>query len=360
MKLFKFIKTILGRKFRKPSVANVAIVSDGGIGDCLCYLNYAKHLKQYCQGNIEIDFYTRIRCPESLYDFDDNYIRNFFPKSNIKHKFENYDLVIWMQERFPKVRYIDISRLTKLQNSKLIEISKIYNSHYRKFKFFYDNSPKSDGYSAILSLVTGKNRVNQPDICDLLHIKDFAINIPTTKDEEVLSKFSLLNKKYVTINRSVDSNKKQWESTKLWPKSYNIELMKSLVSDYPSISFVYIGPKVENWLPQEIINLSGRTTFEELKVLIKYANLHIGPEGGMIHMRHILCRKPSIVLFGSTSHEFYGYSENFNISANNVCNGCEWLIENWNEQCLRNTGSSCKKLEAIHPNNVLEIINNII
>lgn len=360
MKLLKLLKTILGRRFRKSSVANVAIVSDGGVGDCLCYLNYAKHLQLYCQDNIEIDFYTRINHPEYLYNSSDNYIRNFFHKSNIKHKLEKYDLVLWMQERFPKVRYVDTSRLIKLNNSKLIEICKLYNGHYNKFKFFYDNSPKSDGYSAVLSLLIEKNRVSQPDICGLLHIKDFKINIPTANDEEILKKFLLFGRKYVTINRSVDSNKKQWESTKLWPRNYNTDLMKRLVSRYSNISVVYIGPKTEDWLPQGIINLSGKTTFEELKVLIKHANIHIGPEGGMIHMRHILCTKPSIVLFGSTSSEFYGYSENYNISADDVCDSCEWMTENWNEHCLRDNGCSCKKLESIHPNNVLEILNKII
>jgi ADP-heptose:LPS heptosyltransferase len=84
------------------------------------------------------------------------------------------------------------------------------------------------------------------------------------------------------------------------------------------------------------------------------AYYHIDGECGMVHLRHFLSAKPSIVLFGPTKKDFYGYPENINISSN-MCIGCEWIHERWRTQCLK-TGDNAMCLQTIQPSFVIEKI----
>jgi ADP-heptose:LPS heptosyltransferase len=95
------------------------------------------------------------------------------------------------------------------------------------------------------------------------------------------------------------------------------------------------------------MNLCGKTTFGELLVLLKMAHYHIDSECGMVHLRHFLSAKPSIVLFGPTKKDFYAYPENINISSD-ICIGCEWIHERWRTQCLK-TGDKAMCLKTIQP-----------
>ena len=106
--------------------------------------------------------------------------------------------------------------------------------------------------------------------------------------------------------------------------------------------------------------MGGRTSFNDLKILLKHSYLHIGPEGGMIHLRHALCKKRSCVLFGPTSQDFYGYPENINIEGPGCINHCEWLTDRWQEKCLNNSGTCCEKLVRMTPDYVINEISKSI
>ena len=346
---------------KKRDIPNIAIISDGGIGDCLCYLNYAKHLHDFCQGKPKIDFYCRIKNPESLYNPIDDYINKFYSKRIIKYRVLHYDLIIRMSDRYPRIIYINKEKLNLYSCNELLELNTVYEKHFNRFRFFYENSPRCDGYSVNLALLTKSNRVSQPDIEHLLKIKDFKITIPVVNEIETLCKFGLKNQRFVTLNRSTDSNNKEWESTKFWSKNKYIELINQINKENPQFKLIYLSPKRETWLPTVCINLSGLTNFEELKILLKHANVHIGPEGGMVHMRHVLSKRPSIVLFGSTSVEFYGYSENFNLTSDYCYSHCEWLSEDWNKNCPKTgTGPRCEKIERVTTKNVIDALNSAL
>ena len=74
---------------------------------------------------------------------------------------------------------------------------------------------------------------------------------------------------------------------------------------------------------------------EEVKALLKNSLLHIDNEGGLVHLRHALCAKKSIVLFGPTSDLFYGYAENENVRSNVCEEPCEWENAKWNTWCKK-------------------------
>jgi len=354
-KLRNEIRKIRARKYIPKDKIAIAVICDGGIGDSICHLNYCYYLHKFSK-NIVIDLYNKAKSIDSLYDRNQNYLRAWYDKDDFKDKKKYYyDLVIRIKERFPLVIYENPRRVNNI-DGQIGRLANRYTEFYNNFSFYYDFSPSSDGFSANLSLAMGFKRFNQADLYHKLGIKDIEISIPTESDEDVLSKFGLESNNFITINRSVDSGRGQWESTKLWSKAYYEELFRGLKDVFPNVAIVYIGPQVEDYVPFNIVNLGGRTSFNDLKVLLKHSFLHIGPEGGMIHLRHALCRKRSCVLFGPTSQDFYGYPENINLEGPGCIKHCEWLTNSWQERCLHNSGSCCEKLIKLKPDYVISSI----
>ncbi|OLA92196.1 MAG: hypothetical protein BHW61_01110 [Sutterella sp. 63_29] len=360
MKLFSKLRRISARLkaicTRKPNCVTIAIYCDGGVGDGLVHLNYAKKLKEYTGDNVEIDFYFKPKITLKLYHPEDNYLHGSFAKSDLDQNFYGYDLILRMKERLPMIWHADWSRLQAL-NPKLVELARHYQSYSKRFSFFYDHSPRVDGFSQFLAMIQNGNRITQPDVGHKLGITGLDLKIRTQNDEKILKSFNLESGRFITFNRSVDNTSEYKDSTKLWPKRHYLELWEKVHDVHPNTKLVYIGPEAEDYVPDGILNLSGRTSFEELLVLLKHAKLHIGPEGGMIHMRHALCGLPSCVLFGPTSVAFYGYSENYNLETEDVCiSSCEWLVQHWQSICLKTDEEVCKKLQALSPDTVFDVI----
>ena len=115
-----------------------------------------------------------------------------------------------------------------------------------------------------------------------------------------------------------------------------------------------IGDKKCIALENTDLNLCGQTSFDELLVILNEAKLHIDGDCGMVHLRHFMEAKPSVVLFGPTSKKFYEYSENINISAN-VCTGCEWVTNDWMNRCIK-TDSSADCMNSLTAETVMNEI----
>ncbi|WP_428073006.1 glycosyltransferase family 9 protein [Candidatus Avelusimicrobium faecicola] len=82
-------------------------------------------------------------------------------------------------------------------------------------------------------------------------------------------------------------------------------------------------------------NLAGKTSLEEIKVILKHAFLHIDSEGGLVHLRHALKGGASCVFYGPTSPQVYGYSENISLCSNVCPIYCECYSRTWQKKCLR-------------------------
>ena len=108
------------------------------------------------------------------------------------------------------------------------------------------------------------------------------------------------------------------------------------------------------------LNLIGKTSLEQVKVLLKHAACMVDNEGGMVHLRHALHGGPSVVMFGPTAPELFGYSENINLVSGACKQWCEWLFENWMYKCARTMESNHPCMEAITTDDVLEAVSKIL
>lgn len=342
------------------SPLNVLFFLTGGIGD---YIIAGAYIKKFCTFfNVQVDIICTMNATTVANLFYNQLFINKIIQpqqtklEEINQMAQQYDLCIKLS-RFPELLKFNEEIIKKYSNSLYNYIYFILDFYKQNEKFFIGH-PYLDGLSAVYCLANHVKRYQQPDIGNFLKIDENSINYLNVNrdDNQILQELGLRKKSYITLHRGIDAQKENF-STKLWPTTnYNklIELLRGL---FPSKTIIQLGvseDKCEKFENTDI-NLIGKTSFGQLKVLLKSAYLHIDSEGGMVHLRHALGGGKSVVLFGPTSKEFYEYSENINIKGNGCPIWCEWVKNDWNTKCMQsNDFIAC--MISIKP----EIVFNII
>lgn len=338
----------------KNGKARIAFNLKGGLGDIIIGLNYVYHFHKYCGSeNFEIDVYISNSNPKafiSLISADyKEIIKNCY--QGLCNDTTGYALILDII-RFPEVLYYDKNIISNFPHLELL--LKKYSEFIKKNYILIDNEPYLDSVENRICLNMGFKRINQSDIGKILNIgEEFAIPVPVANEKEVLEKYGITGK-FITINRSC-GDMGIVQSTKLWPYEHYNALIAMIKKEYPSLDIVQIGrtEQTEHIIKGIDKNLVGKTNFDELKVLLKNSFVHIDSEGGLVHLRKALRGGKSIVMFGPTHKEIYGYSSNANIKAENVCPGdCEWLSSEWQLKCLKTGTTKSPCMEAITPERV--------
>lgn len=319
-------------------ILKIGIKLKGGLGDILIGINYLYNIfKNIHKQNLLIDIYAhRNKLLVNALIPIDSFIDNVYLDDEIADNNDAYDCFIVLN-RYPDICKKNMSKIYKYAPELIDWVQACEKWRLEHIRFF-NHLPICDGESNKLSEILEKKRIQQPDIYNLYKIQEnfsYELSIDA-RGINLLKTYNLNNHKFITIHRGVDDRQVN-NSVKLWPQSYYNALLKYIKEAFPDIIIVQLGinhdrcPLFENI----DIDLVGKTTIEELKAILKTSSLHIDCEGGMVHLRHALCGKASIVLFGPTSQEFYGYSENINLRGNGCPYPCEWVINNWQRQCAR-------------------------
>lgn len=333
----------------------------GGIGDILINLNYCSYLLDYLKDEIKtIDIFVK----------NTKLVKELIGESefNIYHKDEwNQDRVAYLLDfkidRFPLIVKNNLVLLPSNVNVKLKKLVKLYEEFYQiNDKIVYE-PPKIDSLSIQYSIINNQNRLQQPDIYGFLNIdrNNYKFIPALSDDEKVLKDLNLADTKFITLNRGVDGTNPQSESTKLYPIEYYDELVRLIKTAFPEYKIVQLGVSTDRCqlIKGTDLNLVGKTTLNQLKVILKNSMLHIDGEGGMVHLRKSLQGGVSVVIFGPTSADFYGYSDNVNISSSACPLTCEWISNKWASYCInKNNNHICMK--SIKPNSIFEEIKKIL
>jgi len=192
---------------------------------------------------------------------------------------------------------------------------------------------------------------------DLISLHAEAVDIKASYDDVIPIEtipYELSEDDFVTVHFGADANvAKGVPVTKLW----YVDRMQAVV-DYLSEKGI--------WVYQ--IGVTGEPEFEgaiklfdlhilEVADVLRRSALHIDIEGGMVRLRRLMTRKPSIVLFGPTPISLFGFANNINISAD-ICHPCFWMIPVWNSKCYCGWNRAC--MEAITVEMVIDKINEIL
>lgn len=314
---------------------NIAITLYGGLGDMLINANFIYLLRQKIgYVGIRIDVYEPGNLSHALFK-EHKFVDNIYPQTNVEHN--RYDLSIDLS-RFPILRNVNRRRILFLQPMLFDFVLMWIKDNTEKYRFIDDN-PKMDGMLNKYLLSRGYKRWNQFDIDHALGMTEkFPVTLFIDEPEQKYLKSLKLPKQFITIHRGVDV-KQDVESIKQWPVTYYNKLIQLIRSKYPNVFIVQLGDSKDRCPEFDGVNLNlcGETSLEQLKVLLKHAALHIDGEGGMVHVRHALHGGQSVVLFGPTDPNVYGYSENVNLVGNGCIGGCEWCNENWQSCCAMGT-----------------------
>lgn len=136
------------------------------------------------------------------------------------------------------------------------------------------------------------------------------------------------NENYIVIN----PNASDLRLERRWDKSNFIELIKKISANYVDLKIVLIGSNSEFEYTQTIknqvsdienvVNLAGKTSIQELISLISSAKCVITNDTGPMHIA-FSCKTPSVCLFGPCSPQQYGMSDKtFIIYKNVYCSPC--------------------------------------
>lgn len=199
----------------------------------------------------------------------------------------------------------------------------------------------------MLAKYKGRNVYTKLYYQDVLGIDNMHVNIVLDEKDNPLEDTISLPHVYITIDLSDERGSDKL--IKLWPRSYMELFIKMFKLKYPGIEVIQLGD-------EDAENLSNTCTFkgldfEKVKYILRKAILHIGPEGGSVHLASQLGTK-CVVLFGGTPIWYYGYPQNINISAR-VCDPCFCLLDGSFGKCVKGSEKP-KCMYSITPQIVMD------
>lgn len=306
----------------------IKIINQDGIGDALFDLYLIKAFRELYKDKISIDFVSKY---EMLFETETELEAYSFEAELPDIK---YDLVL-VDNRIMTVRFWKENRLKDISNKiwAYCVLNKKVISEVFSNRFFR-------GQVNLYSKTINKKRYEQSDLAGVFAYSETYLQVSEKDTMEILSRFDLEGRNYITVNRG--EGHRNSNSPKLWPKK-NYDLLVQMIKErFPNYLIVQLGSDEEYGTFEGIdINLCGKTTLRDIKYVIKGASLHIDNEGGLVHLRHMLGGK-SVVLFGPTEIETFGYVDNINIRVCNCKEACSNYSQNWFNGCILSNGiKSC-------------------
>lgn len=341
-------KELLRRQHKKKTTNDrlrIKITLSGGLGDLLIGLNFLCYLYQ--------DTFARYTPVIELEASNQSILQTFLPPWAAiapKNREATYDLELQL-DRTLSVCEADTQNLQKYPEAEAL-VRDILRFE-REYREFLSVSVYQDSLSNNIPFCS-KLRWAQPDVWNKYHLREeFILPVRLPDENSILSKYGLAAGKYITLNNEAGLDKTH-ANTKSWdPRSFQT-LTNLLRREFPGYKLVQLGLNTNVHLDADL-NLSAQTSLAELCAVLKNSRLHIGSEGGLIHLRHALKGGASCVLFGPTSPENYGYSENLNLHLPQCPKPCEQISKHWKTSCLYG-GNVCKGLNALTPGYVLDKI----
>lgn len=179
----------------------------------------------------------------------------------------------------------------------------------------------------------------------LLHCEDINLELYNYKNLSVNSEKTKLKKPYIVIN----PNASDLRLERRWPSDSFVELSNLLSQSHPDHTLVFVGAPSEAKYTTSICELSkhkslenkaGKTSLDELIVIIKNADFMISNDTGPLHIA-FACRTPAIGLFGPISpRQFDIPKESIALYKNVYCSPCVHEFDvppcNGNNVCMQN------------------------
>jgi len=329
----------------------MAYICCGGMGDLLIYINYLTYIRALAGKDTvidvisELDVITQPVLDIALANAADNAYGSRWYRENYREL--DYDNVITLC-RLPYFERYDSNKTATLAPKLLPHFNAVIAIGRR---YGRDWVLRSDAQVISWTRINGRKRINQFDLDNHLGMSEaYHIKVPIAVDEEkTLARFGLSKRKFITICREA-SMASGPENTRLWCQDQCEQLVHLLKAEYGPKDYVLVQVGTTKLGTGQIssidMSLLDKTDLESLKVLLKWSALHVDTDTGMMHLRSALRGGKSVIVFGPTSKEMLGYSENINVSAGICSPPCEWITPDWYTKCVRGDHACMKMVTA--------------
>lgn len=314
---------------KNSNAVRIAIYLGGALGDYIVYLRFVDELDLMDNCSIDL-FFDRIGFANFVYGERKNI--------NLCHDIDNclfinnksyYDLALSVDHGV-KVYNCNLNIIKSksydiyLTACKMLEYVKknavdIDEQHNRQLVIF-----KKSKY-------TGETKWSRLSCGGAVNMSDMYSSILLySQHYNVLERYNLNNKKYITVNYGADKNMGGESQTKVLPSKNLEKFIKLFKTDYPDYTVVQTGTATSNKLDNVDI-YAFNCNLDETAVLLKNSTIHVDSEGGLVHLASQLSTC-CVVCFGPTPSYYYGYPRNINI-VSPICSDCMSATESWNLHC---------------------------
>jgi len=309
----------------------LAIGISGGIGDLIVAARFMRDLAAQTEAFTFDVFAAR----PSLIDWIFSKVPGFaraYPDSLLPLAGRAYDLAVQIHQGL-------VIHNTTANWARLRQASQMHTviAHAQQaliagqFALYLNNHPRLDNGLARKAVLAGRTRSDfLHSMADINYGGDI-INIPA--DESVLARFNLQGKAFITVHNGFDTNFiiSGKRATKCYP--YFDHVVTAIKAARPDLLIVQIGTTTSEEIPDVDLNLIGQTNLQEVAGLLHATRLHLDNEGGLVHLAACYGRR-SLVVFGPTPSDYFGYAGNININPLK-CGNCWWLDDLWMDRCPR-------------------------
>src|SRR5574337_763351 len=301
----------------------VGIMKIGGLGDALIVTAMVKAIKDKWQHS-RISVFVRSESQRRLLSRDKNI-------DNVVVVSPRLDLSGFLQEKIVgdlANKYFDVFILHRYvakvhfrmgiypeMKKRLDDLFDAYNMNFYNFPYFTNSL-----------LIYRKNEYELSSACTDLRIEPSGLSLNLNdEDYKVLRG---LPERFITMHHGADTEsvytlqgeRKSTLQTKNWFVDRWAQVAAFLKSK--GYEILQLGTLSDNEYISGTIDMRGKTTLTEAAAILKKAVIHLDTEGGLVHFARAVGTK-SIVLFGPTAIEFYGYKENINLRTD-FCKNCWW------------------------------------
>jgi ADP-heptose:LPS heptosyltransferase len=229
-------------------------------------------------------------------------------------------------------RFISNNRLGHLDERVDVDVTLQHIERFNHYNSIYTNKLQDKGKTVI--------ELN----CD-------AIGIKSTYDEARLDvPDKLPDGDFITINTGAMGAEKGKRQTKQWDMANWQAVVDMLLGSGERV--VQLGIRWEKKLKR--VEHVWQKPLSQVMQYLEASKLHLGNENGLVRLRRLLTKKPSIVLFGPTHPDMYGFRSNINLWGN-VCKPCLWATGDWMTKCALGLNGLC--MDSISTNFILERCN---
>ena len=312
---------------------SIAFTLGAGLGDCIMAKKVFEAIVELAPRCVFDLFYREERhkvYAEAFYGGNKNINLILLRDENYEEFFQNYDLVYWVVgSHYIQFEHVNSQILQAMAPALFESIVKIHR--YNQKNIHGVGLPYMIAFrDMMMAHILHKSCYEFLSCEGALPIRDDKVEILLNPNYQ--SKFNILGlDNYITTYTDIDIKRKDNPKNKVWPLHCLREYVARMKKRYPSVEIVQVGGagdiKIENadrhFLSDDL---------ELMKYILANSLLHVGCEGGLVHLATQLGTK-CVVLFGAQSVDYYGYTRNINL-VSEVCSPCLNISPDWSV-CLR-------------------------